>query len=636
MKKQILSLYIITVLLVILLTMVWEFWLEPVIQPYMVEDFRPESVSEKWEFIKTVFIFCTLALLAPAFLALKIDKKRKSSQESLIEFQKRTENLLNERTVELTKSSTKPKGKKLTQLSSDEQDETINISLQLLIDCINDSIMVIDNNYEIRMLNKAARAIYFKDSSPPQDRLLCHQLSHKEDQPCSGAEHECPFEMVRESGKPQTVTHYHADKHGNMIPFEIQASPIFNDQGDVVGIVELARDVSSRIDSEQKQRETEARILNLQREQSIASLAGGLAHEFNNILTSILGNAELLSVRLDETNENKKQTDAIIAGSEHLGLLTKQLLAFAREGKYLNKSIDVNEQIRDVMHLVYTDTYTLYEVEMDLTVNPWSILADPAQISQLIMNIVVNGFEALEGTKGKLIIRTENHTFNEKWKCWFGQIHPPGDYVLISITNTGSSIPDDMADRVFEPFYSGRLDHKGLGLAAAKGIVQIHNGSISLESDLNQTTFKIFLPREMPEQELVNDTRDESNEFTGLRVLVVDDEPEVLSIITNLLDHHKCNVLSAGKGEEALKTIERHRDNLDLVILDIQMPDMSGDKVYHELKKIKPGLKVLITSGHAEYIALKNIMLAPTDKFIKKPFRMSDLMLSIKDVLVRN
>ena len=420
------------------------------------------------------------------------------------------------------------------------------------------------------------------------------------------------------------------------MPFEIQASPIHNENGDVIGIIELARDVSSRLVREQKQKDADTRLLNLQRDQSIATLAGGLSHEFNNILTSILGNAELLSVRLDERDINRKQADAIIQGSEHLADLTRQLLAYAKGGKYLDLSLNINAQINDALSLIYTDKFSGIEVELDIAEDLWPILGDPGQISQLIMNIIINGFEALENTAGKLIIRTANLTKAEKWKCKENLNYPAGDYVFFSVTNTGAIISEEILAKVFEPFFSTKFAGRGMGLAATKGIVQNHNGCISVQNGSDETTFQVFLPREITDKETIMGDGDSSGDISGLKVLVVDDEPQVLSIIKSLLDHHGCNVLSADKGQEALEVIERHKANLDLVILDIQMPDMTGDKVYIRLKEIKPGLKVLISSGLEEYTALKNILLDPKDKFIKKPFRMSDLMLKIKELTVNN
>ncbi len=208
--------------------------------------------------------------------------------------------------------------------------------------------------------------------------------------------------------------------------------------------------------------------------------------------------------------------------------------------------------------------------------------------------------------------------------------------MLISVTNTGSVISEKLLDKIFEPFFSTKFTGRGMGLAAANGIVQNHNGYISVESVSDQTTFQVFLPREIPDEEAIMGDSDTSTDIQGLNVLVVDDDHRVLSTIKGLLDHHGCNVLGSDTGLEALKIIERHKVDLDLVILDIQMPDMSGDKVYTRLKEIKPYLKVLISSGLEEYTALKNIMLDPRDKFIKKPFRMSNLMLKINEMIIKD
>jgi CheY-like chemotaxis protein len=222
------------------------------------------------------------------------------------------------------------------------------------------------------------------------------------------------------------------------------------------------------------------------------------------------------------------------------------------------------------------------------------------------------------------------------WECHEKNMHAPGNFVLISVTNTGSTISEELMDKIFEPFFSAKFTGRGMGLAASKGIVQNHNGCISVESFADQTTFQIFLPRETSDHEVFADSINSSDDVLGLKVLVIDDEHQVLSIIKSLLDHYGCNVISTDRGLEAIEIIKRHKADLDLVILDIQMPDLTGDKVYARLKKIKPDLKVLISSGHDEYTALKNILLDPKDMFLKKPFRMSELILKIKELTVKD
>jgi signal transduction histidine kinase/ActR/RegA family two-component response regulator len=619
MKKTIFLLYILTLFLVFVSALAWEFWLEPPVQSFFKMGYIPETFTEHWAFVRTISFFSAIALIIPALMAMKVEEKRQPPLK----------------TIELASVKQEFVDKKHKQILTKNGDETTNISLQTLIDSISDSIMVIDRNYQVQMLNKAAKDIHLDDSDPPKI-LLCHKLSHNADTPCTGPEHECPFTLVLETGKSCTVLHHHLNKHGEAIPFEIQASPVFDNDGEVTGIIELARDVSDRLAMEKKQREADARLVNLQREESIATLAGGLSHEFNNTLTSILGNAELLSVRLNRNDVNRKQADAIITGSEHLADLTSQLLAYAKGGKNLNQTVTINAQITDSLRLTYSGKFSDIEVELDLDEDLWPVLGDPVQISQLIINIIINGFEALEKIEGKLIIRTANLTKTEKWMCYNNIANPPGDYVLITVTNTGVTISEKILDKIFEPFFSTKFTGRGMGLAAAHGIVQNHNGCISVKSGSDQTTFQVFLPREISDEEIIMAGSETSDDAPRLKILVVDDEHQVLSTIKDLLDHHGCTVLSADKGLEALEVIKRHKADLDLVILDIQMPDMSGDEVYTRLKKIKPDLKVLISSGFEEFTALNNVLLDPQDKFIKKPFKMSDLMLKINELTIKD
>ena len=620
---------------ILLVLKVWELWPLDFIQPLYGAESEGAISDQSWLYILSVSIFCAVFFCIAFIQSRKAGEKNATEQDSSDEDQKNSPAFLQENTVKMAAITQTPDDKKNIQVNSGERNKLINISLQNLIDSISDSIMVIDRNYQVRMLNKTARDIHF-NGSHPSENLLCHKLSHDKNEPCSGPEHKCPFTEVMNTGKSYTVIHQHLDSQGNTTPFEILASPIYNETGDIIGIVELARDISDRVAKEKKQRETDARLLTLQREQSIATSAGGLAHEFNNILTSILGNAELLKIRLDGCDPNKELAESIITGSEHLADLTRQLLAYAKGGKYLNQSILVNAQINDSLRLIRTDKYPDIEVTLDLTEDLWPVLGDPAQLSQLIMNIIINAFEAMESQKGKLTVRTTNLVMNEPWECKGNDIHPPGYYVLISVTNTGSTISKELKEKIFEPFFSTKFTGRGMGLAAARGIVENHNGCISVHSHEGQTTFDIVLPREIPDREFMEDSKTNAVDVLDLSVLVIDDDPHVLSIIRSLLAHHGCKVISTDKGFEAIDIIEENRDKLDLVILDIQMPGMSGDKVYKRLKNITPGLKVLISSGHDEYTALKNVELDPRDRFIKKPFRMSDLMLKVKELMVNS
>ncbi|MBE9519571.1 MAG: response regulator [Proteobacteria bacterium] len=635
MKKRIFLFYFLTLFFIFILSLLWEFLLEPYLQPSFVAEFIPESTEDNWEYIKTIMVFCGLALLVPTSVALAIEEKRNHTVKALEKLQKKTAELLEERTIKLDSAERQLKDPASSQDRTSDELKKTNVTLQTIIDSLSDSILVIDLNYNLKMINRTARENYLKDQDDPTP-LCCYNLSHKRSEPCSSADHRCPIDEVIRTKKQCTVVHKHIRKDGSEVPVEVQASPIFSETGDIIGIIESSRDISSRIIDEEKRKESDLRLFKQQRDQSIATLAGGIAHEFNNILTSVLGNAELLNVRLNEQDPNRKQTDAIIQGSHHLADLTSQLLAYARGGKYQSEKISINKTVKNSLDLTHKGKFGGIGVHLDLAEDIWPVLGDPLQINQLVMNILINGFEALEVTDGVL----ENHTANlakiEKWQCKQKEMHPAGEYVHLTVTNTGSEIPAEHLEKIFDPFFSTKFTGRGLGLAAAKGIVQSHDGCINISSSPAGTSFHVLLPKAVFDQEVMATDSEPFVNIKGLRVLAVDDEPQVLSIIENLLTHHGCHVLTADKGSEALEIINRHKDDLDLVVLDIQMPGMSGDEVYRKLKVLNPAIRVLISSGYEEYTALQNIELdARRDRFIKKPFSMVELLQKVKDILLQ-
>jgi signal transduction histidine kinase len=635
MKKNIILYYFCTLLSIFVLSLLWEFILKPYLQPSFAENFIVESTKYNWEYIKTVMAFCSLALLVPTFIAIMIDQKKKNSIASLEKLQKKAAGLLEDRTIEFDSAMRQLNDPASLQGESSDELQKTNVTLQAIIDSLSDSIVVIDLNYNLKMINKTAREDYLENPDDPIP-LNCYNLSHKRNKPCTAPDHRCPVDEVIDTGKQCTVVHKHVKNDGSEVPVEILASPILSETGDVVGVIESARDISCRIADEEKRKEAELWLFKQQKDQSIATLAGGIAHEFNNILTSVLGNAELLNVRLNEQDPNRKQTDAIIQGSHHLADLTSQLLAYAKGGKYQSEKISINKVVTNSLGLIHTGKFAGIGVHLELAEDIWPVIGDPLQIKQLVMNILINGFEALEVTDGVLKIYTANQTKNDKWQCKQKEMYPPGEYVHLTVTNTGSEIPVEDLEKIFDPFFSTKFTGRGLGLAAAKGIVQNHDGCIYVDSSLAGTTFHILLHRAVFDLEVMATTSEPAVGINGLRVLAVDDEPQVLSIINNLLTHHGCHVLTADKGSEAMEIINRHKDDLDLVILDIQMPDMSGDEVYRKLKVLNPGIRVLISSGYEEYTALQNIELdARCDRFIKKPFSMVELLQKAKEILLQ-
>jgi PAS domain S-box-containing protein len=580
-------------------------------------------------------VVCGLAFLVPTVIAVLFDQKRSTDAAPHDNRRERTSQYLKTQTIEFESVLQQSQNPASSHNETSKELKRINITLQTLIDSLSESIMVFDLNYNLKMINKTARENFLIDQHDLTS-LKCYNVNHNRNEPCTGPDHQCPVDEVIQTRKQCSVVHNHIRKDGSEMPVEVLASPVLSETGEVVGVIESARDISFRLADEKKRKESDQWLSKKQMDQSIATLAGGVAHKFNNTLTSILGNAELLNIRLDAKDPSRKQTDAIIQGSHKLANLTSQLLAYAKSGKYQNTKISINQTVKDSLAHVQTGKFYRIGVHLDLAEDIWPVLGDPIQINQLVMNILINGFEELEMTEGFLEINTANLVKSEKWRCKHKEIMPPGDYVHLTVTNTGSEIPAENLDKIFEPFFSTKFTGRGLGMAAAKGIVQNHNGCIYVDSSLSGTSFNVFLPRAVFDQEVISTVHDPGIKIKGLRLLAVDDDPQVLSIIENLLTHHGCHVLTADKGSEALELINRHKDDLDLVVLDIQMPGMSGDEVYRNLKVLNPSIRVLISSGDEEFTALQNIEIDPRlDRYIKKPFSMVELLQKVKEILLQ-
>jgi len=366
--------------------------------------------------------------------------------------------------------------------------------LQSVIDGVTESIMVIDRNYRIRLINKAASRLHAVEL-PLTDSHLCYKVSHHIDKPCQGEEHPCPLKNVMETKQPVTLVHKHKQADGTEYFVEIGASPIINPEGEVTGIIEVGRDITEKLRLEEEEKEFRARLFQQQKDQSIALIAKGIAHDFNNLLGTVIGNVELLQMGSVPKEDECGIVEAIGSAAHRMSDLTTQLLAYAKGGTYKLDRLVLNPIILQTLKFAHTGEATKIKISHNLAKDLWPILADPNQMKQMLVNIFTNAFEAMEDAGGILTVETRNEVRTGDWECLFNNVHPKGDYILVDITNTGSKIPDEISTQIFEPFYTTKSLGRGLGLAAVAGIVQNHGGCVSFDSDEEKTTFHILLPR---------------------------------------------------------------------------------------------------------------------------------------------
>lgn len=417
-------------------------------------------------------------------------------------------------------------------------------------------------------------------------------------------------------------------KDGSLRQFETTISPIRDNSGAIVSFVSVNRDVT-------QEAALEAQLLQAQKMEAVGTLAGGIAHDFNNLLQVIRGYTEVLLHGVNEDPSNYEALQKIYRSAKRGAELTRQLLTFSRKVQSERRPLDLNQEVEQVKNLLERTIPKMIEIELHLDKAPAIISADPVQVEQALMNLAVNAMDAMsEG--GKIIIETERAILDEEFcKTHLGA--RPGEYVLLTISDTGHGMDKEILEHVFEPFYTTKEVGKGtgLGLAMVYGIVKTHEGYILCYSELGSgTTFKIYLPalvqsghwREAGEGEDQLKGGDET-------ILLVDDEEYIRELGVELLSDVGYEVLTATDGESALQLYRKEQHRIDLVILDLVIPGMGGKKCYEEILKINPQAKILIISGHSVNGPGKEAMEAGARGFVGKPFDVSHMLKAVREIL---
>jgi len=388
----------------------------------------------------------------------------------------------------------------------------------------------------------------------------------------------------------------------------------------------------SRLKAERRERQRlERQQVQAQKMEAIGTLAGGIAHDFNNVMMGIQGRTSLLLSEVDRTHPFYEHLKGI---EEHLHKatdLTRRLLGFARGGKYEVRPIDLNAVIRE-QNRMFGRTRKEITLEESLEPSLWTVKADQGQIEQVLLNLYINAWQAMP-TGGTLRVHTENKTLRERDVR--DHRTKPGDYAAVSVSDTGVGMDPETRQRIFEPFFTTKKTGRGtgLGLASVYGTVQNHEGFIHVESQPGRgTTFTLFFPafRRVPAAQ--RKSGDDMIQGHGT-VLLVDDEPMILQIGQMMLQRLGFDVKTAGSGEEALNLFKADPAQIDLVILDMIMPDLSGAETFERLKAIGPGVKVLLSSGYSIDGEAAGILKRGCDGFIQKPFDLQSLSKKIRDVL---
>ncbi|MCK4284486.1 MAG: response regulator, partial [Candidatus Brocadiae bacterium] len=411
----------------------------------------------------------------------------------------------------------------------------------------------------------------------------------------------------------------------------IRGYPVTNARGDVVGAVEVARDITER-------RRLDARMQQAQKLESLGVLAGGVAHDFNNLLTGVLGNAGLALMDLPRESPARESVEQIEKSARSAAELASQMLAYSGRGRFVVESLNLSKLVREMQHLLKSVVSKKAILKWELADDLPPVEGDATQFRQVIMNLTINASEAIGDGDGVITVRTGTIRADGAYLSgtYLAEELPEGPYVCLEVSDTGSGMDAETRHKVFDPFFSTKFTGRGLGLAAVLGIVRGHRGAIKVYSEPGSgSAFKVLLPAskgvtvEGCEQSEVPAT-----EWHGSgTILVVDDEEAVQSVTSTVLKACGFSVLTAKSGREAIEVMRDSPEEIAAVLLDLTMPGMSAEDVFTELRRIRQGVPIILSSGYTEQDAVSRLAGKDLAGFIQKPYEVARLLAKLREVL---
>lgn len=438
--------------------------------------------------------------------------------------------------------------------------------------------------------------------------------------------------LARDASEVYEKEYRHRD--GHLFPVELRAFLIRDEGGRAEGVWAIVRDLTERKRAEKRQKMLEEQLHQAQKMESIGRLAGGVAHDYNNMLSVILGYSQLALGKAGPDSPLQDDLREIQDAARRSADITRQLLAFARKQAITPQILDLNVTVGGMLNMLGR----LIGEDINLSWNPGAaqalVMIDPSQLDQLLANLCVNARDAISGV-GSIVIRTAAEQLDESF-CALHTGIAPGRYVLLSVADTGCGIDRDNLDRIFEPFFTTKDREKGtgLGLATVYGIVRQNHGCITVDSEPGQgTVFRIYLPRhegQAARAEVV--AHQDLPTGRGETLLIVEDEPAILRMTCKILEKAGYRVITATTPAEAIELVARQREAIRLVISDVVMPEMNGGELFRQLLRLAPRLQCLFMSGHAAEEVAGEVP-GGEDNFIQKPFSAEHLTRKVRELL---
>ena len=489
---------------------------------------------------------------------------------------------------------------------------------------IQDGISVLDKDLNILRVNPTMER-WYAHAMPLKDKK-CFLAYHDRDESCEV----CPTRKTLKTGEAAYEIVPKTGAGGRRVGWlDLYSFPLFDSTtGQLKGVIEYVRDITDR-------KKAEDELHQSQKMEAVGRLAGGISHDLNNLLTAIAAYADLLLMDIPETNPSSLHVVEIKSAVEQAASLTGQLLAFSRKQVLQPKALDLNGVVGSMQGLLRRLIGENIDLEILQAAETGRVRADPGQLEQVILNLVVNGRDAMP-RGGTLILETADVDLNEA-HAKEGMGIDPGPHVMLVVTDTGCGMDEELQSHIFEPFFTTKERHKGtgLGLSTVFGIVKQSKGGISVSSKPGSgTTFKIYLPRVLDVPVEAEPAPSPAPSLVGTEtVLLVEDETSIRKAVRQALQRNGYRILEAPNPGEALLISEQHTGFIHLMLTDVVMPRMSGPHLVERLDPWHPEMKVLYMSGHLERDILDDEILPPGAALLRKPFAIKDLLEHVRRVL---
>ena len=547
---------------------------------------------------------------------------RKETEQELEQYRDSLEKIVGERTSELTQANTRLQQTIINQELAEERLSQEKNTLEAVFSAMSDGLSVHDRNFKILFQNAVLTSRYGDCTGQ-----LCYAAYHGRETSCEN----CGLRDCIKDGATHWFEMNETTDRENLF-FELGVSPVRDGKGAIIAAVEVSRDITD-------QKKLAEQLLQAQKMEAIGTLAGGIAHDFNNILTAILGYAELSKFEADPASDLSQNLAEIISASRRAGDLIRQILTFSRRAEFKKQPLQIHSVLKEALKLIRGTIPSTIDIRQEIAGDCGTILADVTRIHQVIMNLCTNAYHAMQQHGGILIVRLQNAVIHGETGAPSTGL-APGNYVHLTVSDTGHGMDEATLDRVFDPYFTTKKQGEGtgLGLATVHGIVENHGGAISVKSALNEgTTFDIYFPRvETDFSAALTGWGETGASSCAARILLVDDEEMLIRLGKSILTKLGHTVTAFSNSQDALDCFRQDPQAFDLLLTDQMMPGLTGMELAQQCLALRPDFPIILATGYSEAISKEQAQAQGISAILWKPVTINTMAETIQQALGEN